>query len=74
MTHVEDIHQLNRLSLKGEDISKGFQGPSKHGKKKGEVRLYEKYHTQRGGKMTKIDSILLETVQKTYYMIANMLS
>jgi hypothetical protein len=70
LIHVEDIHQLTRLSLKGEDVSKGFQGPSKHGKKKGEVNLYEKFHTQRGGRMTKIDPILPETVQKTCYVIA----
>jgi hypothetical protein len=39
--HVEDIHQRTGLSIEGEDVSKGFQGPSKHGKKKGEPRLYE---------------------------------
>jgi hypothetical protein len=43
--HVEDIHHLTELSLEGEDISKGFQGPRKDGKKKGEVSLYEKLHT-----------------------------
>jgi hypothetical protein len=35
--HAKDIHHLTRLSLEGEDISKGFQGPRNHGKKKGEV-------------------------------------
>jgi hypothetical protein len=39
--HAKDIHQLTELSIEGEDVSKGFQGPSKHGKKKGEPSLYE---------------------------------
>jgi hypothetical protein len=39
--HTEDIHQLTGLSIEGEDVSKGFQGPNKHGKKKGEPSLYE---------------------------------
>jgi hypothetical protein len=47
--HAEDIHQLTGLSLEGEDVSKGFQGPNKHGKKKGEPNLYERFHTQGGG-------------------------
>jgi hypothetical protein len=68
---VEDIHQLTGLSLKGEDVSKGFQGPSKHGKKKGEPNLYEKFHTQRGGHTTKIDPILPETVRTTCYVISS---
>ena len=46
--HVEDIHQLNGLFLEGEDVSKGFQGPGKHDKKKGETILYEIFHTQTG--------------------------
>jgi hypothetical protein len=65
MIHVEDIHQLIGLSLEGEDVSKGFQGPRKHGKRKGKVSLYEKFHTQRGGRTTKINPILPETVQTT---------
>jgi hypothetical protein len=44
--HTEDIHMLTGLSLEGEDVSKGFQGPSNHPKKKGEISLYEKFHTQ----------------------------
>jgi hypothetical protein len=32
-----------------EDVSKGFQGPNKHGNKKGELSLYEKFNTKRGG-------------------------
>jgi hypothetical protein len=43
--HVEYIHQLTGLSLGGENVSKGFQGPSKHEKKKGEPNLYERFHT-----------------------------
>jgi hypothetical protein len=39
--HVEDIHKHIGLSLKGKDVSKGFQGPGKHDKKKGEPNLYE---------------------------------
>jgi hypothetical protein len=69
--HVEDIHQLTILSLEGEDVSKGFQGPSKHGKKKGEPSLYEKFHTKRGGHTAKIDPILLEIVMIAFYVIAS---
>jgi hypothetical protein len=43
--HVEDIHQLTGLSIEGKDVSKGFQGPSKHGNKKGEPSQYERFHT-----------------------------
>jgi hypothetical protein len=43
--HAEDIHQLTTLSIEGEDVSKGFQGPRKHGKKKGEPNLYERFHS-----------------------------
>ena len=53
LIHVEDIHQFTKLSLKGEDISKVFQVPRKHVKKKGEVNMYQKFHTQRGRCMTK---------------------
>jgi hypothetical protein len=42
---IDEIHQLTGLSLEGEDVAKGFQGPRKHVKKKGEVSLYEKFHT-----------------------------
>jgi hypothetical protein len=42
--HTKDIHQLIGLSLKGEDVSKGFHGPNKHDKKKGETNLYEMFH------------------------------
>jgi hypothetical protein len=59
------------LSLEGEDVSKGFQGPRKHGKKKGEVSLYDKFHTERGGRTTKIEPILSEMVQTTCYVIAS---
>jgi hypothetical protein len=70
--HVEDIHQLTGLSLEGEDVSKGFQGPNKHDKKKGEPNLYERFHTQRGGGcIAKIDPILPEMVRIGCYIIAN---
>jgi hypothetical protein len=71
LIHADEIFQLTILSLEGEDVTKGFQGPRKHGKKKGEVSLYEKFHTQRGGQKTRIDPIIPETVQKTYYIISN---
>jgi hypothetical protein len=58
LIHAEDIHQITGLSLEGEDVSKGFQGLSKHGKTKEEPILYERFHTQRGGCTTKIDPIL----------------
>jgi hypothetical protein len=69
--HDKDIHQLTRLSLEGEDMYKGFQGPNKHGKKKGEPSLYERFHTQRGGRTSKIDPTLPETVKTGFYIIAN---
>jgi hypothetical protein len=56
--HVEDIHHLTGLSLEGKDVSKAFQGSSKHDKNKGEISLYEKFHTQRGGHTTKNKPIL----------------
>jgi hypothetical protein len=71
LIHADDIHHLTGLSLEGEDVSKGFQGPSKHGKRKGEVILYEKFHTQRGGRMTKIDLIIPEMVWTTCYVIVS---
>jgi hypothetical protein len=69
--HAEDIHQLTGLSFEGEDVSKGFQGPGKHDKKKGELSLYEKFNTKRGGRTTVIDPILPETVRTGCYIIAN---
>jgi hypothetical protein len=50
------------LSSQGEDVLKRFQGPSKHGKKKGEPNLYEKFNTKRGGCTKFIEPILPETV------------
>jgi hypothetical protein len=69
--HAEDIHQITGLSIEGEDVSKGFQGPSKHGKKKGEPSLYEIFHTQRGGCIAKIDPILPEITRTTFYVISS---
>jgi hypothetical protein len=69
--HAKDIQQLTGLSSQGEDVSKGFQGPGKHGKKKGELSLYEKFNTKRGGCTTVIEPILPETVQTGCYIIAN---
>jgi len=69
LIHVDDIHHLTRLSLEGEDLSKGFQGSSKHEKKKGKVSLYEKFHTQRGRRTAKIDPIIPNTVWKSCYVI-----
>jgi hypothetical protein len=67
----KDIQQLTGLSSQGEDVSKGFQGPDKHGKKKGELSLYEKFNTKRGGRTTVIEPILPETVWTGCYIIAN---
>jgi hypothetical protein len=67
--HVDNIHQLIELSLEGEDVSKGFQGLRNHRKKKGKVILYEKFHTQRGGRTMNIDLIILEIVRTTYYVV-----
>jgi hypothetical protein len=71
MIHVDDIHHLIGLSLEGEDVSKGFQCLSKHGKKKGKHSLYEKFHTQKGGKKMNIDPIIPEIVQGACYVIAS---
>jgi hypothetical protein len=60
--HAEDIQQLTILFSEGEDVSKGFQGLSKHGKEKGELSLYEKFNTKRGGCTTVIELILPEIV------------
>jgi hypothetical protein len=43
--HTKNNHQLIGLSLKGKDMYKGFQGPIKDEKKKGEPNLYERFHT-----------------------------
>jgi hypothetical protein len=69
--HAEDIHQLIELSLEVEDVSKRFQGHSKNNKKKEEPKIYERFHTQRGGRITKIDPILLETIITSCYIIYN---
>jgi hypothetical protein len=69
--HAEYIHQLNGLSFKGEDVSKGFQGPGNNGKKKGELNLYEKFKTNSGGCIEVIAPILPETVQTGCYIIAS---
>jgi hypothetical protein len=69
--HAKEIHQLTGLSFEGEDMSKGFQGPGKHGKKKGKLSMYEKFNTKRGGRTTVIKPILPETVRTGCYIIAN---
>jgi len=69
--HSQDIQQLTGLSSQGEDVLKGFQGPSKHGKKKGELILYEKFNTKRGGCTIVIEPIIPETVQIGCYIIAS---
>jgi hypothetical protein len=71
--HADDIHQLTGLSLEGEDIAKGFQGPSKNLKNKGEVNLYEKFQRQRGGRTTKMEPIIPEMVPTTCYIITSKL-
>jgi hypothetical protein len=52
-------------------VSKGFQGPGKHKKKKGELSLYEKFNTKRGGHTTVIEPTLPEIVRIGCYIIAN---
>jgi hypothetical protein len=69
--HAKDIQQFTRLSFEGGDVSKGFQDLGKHGKKKGELSLYEKFNTKRGGCTTVIEPILPETVRTGCYIIAN---
>jgi hypothetical protein len=60
--HAKEIQQFTGLSSQGEDVLKIFQGLGKHGKKKGELRLYEKFNTKRGGCTIVIEPILPETV------------
>jgi hypothetical protein len=71
MIHADDIKQLRGLSLEGEDVSKGFQGPSKHGKRKGKFNMFEKFHTQRGGHTMKIEPIIPKMVWTSCYVIAS---
>jgi hypothetical protein len=52
-------------------VSKGFQGPGKHEKKKGKLSLYEKFNTKRGGRTIVIEPILPETIWTGCYIIAN---
>jgi hypothetical protein len=68
MIHAEYIHQLTSLSLEGEDVSKGFQGPSKHGRRK-ENLSYTRSSTHREVGTMKIDPIIPETVWTTCYVI-----
>jgi hypothetical protein len=44
--HVDDIHKMTGLSMEGQDVTQGFQGSGKHGHKKGEINLYDKYGTR----------------------------
>jgi hypothetical protein len=69
--HAKDMQQLTRLSSEGEDVSNGFQGPNKHGKKKGKLSLYEKFNTKRGGCTTVIEPILPETIRTGFYIISS---
>jgi hypothetical protein len=41
--HIDNIYQLIRLSMEGEDVSKGFQNSRKHGRKKGGLNLYDNF-------------------------------
>jgi hypothetical protein len=68
--HMEDIHQLTGLSMEGDDVTKGFQGSRKHGKKKGEPTLYDKFNTRRGGRGVMLEPILPEPVHCACYLIA----
>jgi hypothetical protein len=65
---VEDIKKLTGLSMEGQDVAQEFQGSEKHDRKKGEVRLYEKYRTKRGGHGAFIDLINDEKVQCDCYL------
>jgi hypothetical protein len=70
--HAQFIHHLTGFSFKGEDVLKGFQGPGKHGKKKGELSLYEKFNTKAGGgHIVVIDPILPEKFMSGLYIIAS---
>jgi hypothetical protein len=52
-------------------VSKGFQGPNKHGNKKVNLSLYENFNTKRGGRTRVIEPILSEIVQTRCYVIAS---
>jgi len=55
--HVDDIHKLAGLSMESEDVVNGFQGLGKHGRKKGEVNIYDNFGTGSGGYGALIESI-----------------
>jgi hypothetical protein len=61
--HAHEIHMLTGLSMDGKDVTEAFQRPRKHGRKKGELSLYEKHGTYRGGRGVKIILIKDEKIQ-----------
>jgi hypothetical protein len=69
--HADDIHQLTGLSIEVEDVYKGFQIPNKHGKKKGEPSLYERFHTKRGGVHNKDRPHYTLMVKTSFYVISS---
>jgi hypothetical protein len=69
--HAKYIQHITGLSSEGKDVSKGFQGPGKHGKKKGELNLYDKFNTKRRGHTSIIEPILPKTVWTGCYIIAS---
>ena len=45
---------LTGLSMDGKDVTEAFHRPRKHGRQKGELSLYEKHGTYRGGRGVQI--------------------
>jgi hypothetical protein len=68
---MDHIHQLIGFSMEGKDISKGFQGSGKHRMKKGELNLYDRFGTRRGGYRAVINLVNDEQVCCAYYIIFN---
>ena len=69
--HAEDIHRLTGLSQNGAEVSAAGQTSSKHARKSGDIDLYTKYGTRRGGKGAKIDLINKPEIWFACYLIAS---
>ena len=68
--HVQYIHRFTRLSMEGQDVTQGFQGAGKRGRKKDEPSLYQKYGTTGGGHGAKIAPITSDQVYLSCHFIA----
>lgn len=56
--------------MEGQDVTEAFQGSGKHGRKKGELSLYQRFGTRRGGRGALIEPITDEPVRCACYFIS----